>query len=122
MNSMSSLERSNKNISKAIGLDEKVIGHTHTGKPIMGRFDHPAHAEFTAEEHHVAACMNDTLAAERRMDAVMIFNPESESKAFRAAESRHNSLNTAHGAKARAMNPDAWKVCWKGSLRATPAI
>jgi hypothetical protein len=37
----------------------KIIGHTKSGKPIYDTFNHPAHKDFTKEDHRDAATIFD---------------------------------------------------------------
>jgi hypothetical protein len=39
----------------------KIIGHTKSGKPIYDRFNHPAHKDFTKEDHRDAGKVHDEL-------------------------------------------------------------
>jgi hypothetical protein len=53
-----------KDINKSEDLgksDEKAIGTTRSGKPIHNKFDHPAHKDFTIQDHHEAALAHGKL-------------------------------------------------------------
>jgi len=70
----------------------KVIGHTTSGKPIYEDHAHPAHADFTAADHHEAARLNDKLAEERHGAAFQ----SDRSAQWRETREGHLSAEGAH--------------------------
>ncbi len=41
----------------------RIRGYTQSGKPIYANYDHPAHSEYTAQDHHDASNWHDTRVA-----------------------------------------------------------
>jgi hypothetical protein len=70
----------------------KVIGHTKSGKPIYESFAHPAHADFTPEEHMSAA----EAQKEHRINTGVKkpFNPEFHEASKKESEKHKEAAKT----------------------------